>query len=342
MRVRDQFTADVLLEIGQHAIARSIWTIRHEVTAGRASNKVEGYEYKPEEDPTKYVDKVAENIILKYLEEELKNKRKIQYYVSTEEEGTIRHMKYSIESIDDPIDLVVFIDPVDFTESAVRGLDGSSLLTFYSLQEQKILAAIVGDIREQKLYFASEDKRCAHAQFVKYDIQPEENSAISISGDDYSISGNFKDLNPSNVEEINKAHINCLVNKQERIREFIKRERLIDAMGESGRLYIMGGSLGITRAASGILDAAVEFAKGFKEWDAWPGLYICKKAGCYVRNLDGTEISFKLNIPGTSIKKRLEKPIRQKFIVAGNKILGEKLRRLALEQENQSGTHPPG
>lgn len=337
----NMITPETLLEIGKHSIARSIWTIQNLVAKGLASGYVGTTtpKYKdgsPLEDLTTYADKVAESVIMDYLEEKLRKELGLNYVVSTEEEGTIKHLQYKKIDKNVELDIIVFIDPVDFTESVVRGLDGSSLITFYSLTQKKILASVVGDVRDQKLYFSCEDYPAAYSQYIEYIKLPEKENTERITDENqYRISSRFNMLRPSAVTEISRAHINCLINKKERLIPLMKRIEFINQLGDLGRLYCVGGSLGITRVAAGILDGAVEFAKGFKEWDCWPGLYICKKANAPFRDLNGEEINLELKIEkNSSLEHRLRNPKRQTFIVAGNETLIGKFEELQLMRES--------
>lgn len=320
-----------LLDVGKNAVARSLWKIRREVTSGCASETSRtSWDKVDLTDATKLVDREAEAGILEYLEQQLKGGLHLPYFVSTEEEGTIKVLDYSEAS---ELDLVVFIDPVDFTESVARGLDGSSLITFYSLRHERVLAAVVGDVREQKIYFASENFDRAFSQYVEYLVQPENARANRITDDtQFRFSSTFKQLEPSTVRTISKAHVNCLLNKPERMEALFLRPQLLDRMKPDGRFYVVGGSLGLARVAAGILDGAIEFAKGFREWDAWPGIYICHKAGAFVCDLHGNPIPCRLNATRSKIKERLEKPQRQQFIAAGSSILGRALVGLKLHK----------
>ncbi len=321
-----------LLSIAKKSIARSIWKIRRELIFGGASKIITTRTGKIDpKDPTKYVDSVVENVILEFLEKQIRDELDLEYIVSTEEEGNLKFLIHS-HSTKSEIDLIVFIDPVDFTESVVRGLDGSSLITFYSRSRKKIIAAVVGDVRDKKIYFACDNMDGAYSQYIRYMIPPENTSKDRItSNSEFELDGDFEQLKPSIITEINEAHINCLINKSERITPFCEQQKLIKAMHPDGRLYVVGGSLGLARVAAGILDAAIEFAKGFREWDAWPGIYLCQKAGVYVSDLEGNDIKLKLNVQkGQDIESRLRMPRRQKFIVAGNKKLGLKFVKLNL------------
>lgn len=332
MNTNQETLIDHLLDIGKNTIARSLWKIRREVTTGRAGQPVQTSADKfAAGDPTTFVDIETEKGILEYLESKLQAELQLPCIISTEEEGIIRFLAFGEPS---EIDLVVFVDPVDFTESVVRGLDGSSLITFYSIRSGTILAAVVGDVRDQKVYFASESCDGAYSQFVEHVIPPE-NATLERIPDDYQYRfiGDCKQLRPSTLKDLSKAHINCLLNKPERMESLLKRKRLVEAMEEGGRFYVVGGSLGLARVAAGILDGAVEFAKGFREWDAWPGIYICKKAGVFVRDLRGNQINCNLKTTSSEVRGRLEHPERQPFIATGSVALGQTLVAMKLYEE---------
>ena len=132
------------------------------------------------------------------------------------------------------------------TQKACRGylLDGSSLITFYSLSHEGIVAAVVGDVREQKIYFASENFVRAFSQYVEYEINPENARPSRITDDkQFRFSSTFKQLEPSSVATVNEAHLNCLLNKPERMEALLALPQLLKAMTPDGRFYIVGGSL---------------------------------------------------------------------------------------------------
>jgi myo-inositol-1(or 4)-monophosphatase len=83
-----------------------------------------------------------------------------------------------------------------------------------------------------------------------------------------------------------------------------------------GRIGLSFGSIGMCQIAAGITDAFIEISKGFRMWDLLPGLFILKRAGGFVLNLDGSDINPQLRFKSLDEFIELMKT-RTKFIASG-------------------------
>jgi hypothetical protein len=123
-----------------------------------------------------------------------------------------------------------------------------------------------------------------------------------------------------------------------------KAPRIIQAV-EQGRglldrkdlvVHSFGGSRGAMLVSEGVIDAAIEYTKGFKHLDGMPGLFLAQGAGATVLDLNdgrtGAEMNFGVdarfeavfNLPEDQWKHALEN-LRYRFIVACTKELADQI-----------------
>jgi len=217
--------------------------------------------------------------------------------VFSEERGIVTYP----ESLDpDDAKWVAFIDPVDGTEFIENLQGGWCLLALYNRAQDRVEAAVAGDIFLNRLYWASHNGPAECIDFVTH-------SWFKLDG------------GPEPRTSVAGARINFLTTKVDRFLAVAGRKRLLDAMKVGdGRINLSWGSNTIIQVAAGYADAAVEFDKGFATYDILPGLFIGEKAGLTILDLDGNRLTSRIDIPSvfSAWRKDSKKPKRTKFVAA--------------------------
>lgn len=161
-------------------------------------------------------------------------------------------------------DFVLILDPIDGTDMAVRGYPLCSVsLSLHHRDTMKPIIAVIGDIFQKKLYYASEK-----GAFLKRRDK-------------------IMTIKPSSITQLKNAMVVSYAAKPQRLlslldqKEFINRVKLF---------FNYGGPMDIARVGEGTVDAFVEFEKGFKVIDYAAGIFIAKMAGAIVTDLSGSEI----------------------------------------------------
>jgi fructose-1,6-bisphosphatase/inositol monophosphatase family enzyme len=225
-------------------------------------------------------------------------------------------------------EIIVFVDPIDYTSGAVRGLDGSSLISFYH-RKQGLCVAVIGDLFRSRIFW-----RAAGETSKAMSIVPRDNpAAFFLSKVEHELlpTGDSLALTPTRRTQLRGSAVNIYMGKPERI---AAANRLGGALWDSStgikEIFSVGGSLGPVRVAQGLWDASIEIAKGFRPWDFMPGAFIAEGAGASVVDLAGSSIDFGPGlIRDEFIKARFEgnslEDCRQKFIVAATDQLAREL-----------------
>jgi fructose-1,6-bisphosphatase/inositol monophosphatase family enzyme len=122
--------------------------------AARSGEKVENLREKDPEDETRKIDIIAEQEYIIGLE----NNVGVPYLLLTEESGEIEVGKSNP-------DLMVFVDPLDGTDLAIRRIPlCATSICFYSKTLGEFLASVVGDIFTGLIYYASKSQSGAYME----------------------------------------------------------------------------------------------------------------------------------------------------------------------------------
>lgn len=272
----------VLLDVGKNIVKKVISEIRPLLlfNPSRSGEKVQSLRVKDPEDETRKIDIIAEQEYIKSLE----NNVGVPYLLLTEESGEIEVGKSKP-------DLLVFVDPLDGTDLAIRRIPlCATSICFYSKSLKQFLAAVVGDIFTNIIYYASKSQSGAYME-----------------GSDF---GPLRII-PSNVRKLSEAFISNFAIKPRRLLSLGEQKDLVK---NSLRIFNNGGPLEICRIASADADALVEFDKGFAGYDLYSGAFILIKAGGVCKRLDGKDLEVVEDIN-----------FRQKFIAAGTSELFENI-----------------
>lgn len=259
---------------------------------------------------TKAVDLEAEDLIIDSLLSKLPKMKGVGSLAIFSEERGISGLSGSV-NVDDA-EWIAFIDPVDGTEFIENLQGGWCLLALYNRKEDRVEAAVAGDIFLNRLYWASHDGPAECLDFVTH-------SWFKLDG------------GPDPKKHVAGARINFLTTKVDRFLAVAGRKRLLEAMQEGdGRINLSWGSNTIIQVAAGYADAAVEFDKGFATYDILPGLFIGEKAGLTIFDLDGNHLTSRIDIPSVfaAWRKDSTKPQRTKFVAAKTPELAQEIVRL--------------
>lgn len=216
-------------------------------------------------------------------------------------------------------DLCIFVDPLDTSELAVRGLLGYTHILVYSRALAQPVVAVVGDLfHHVQLYVAFQNQ---NGQDVAY---------LSTAGPDPVL----QRLRVRSGRKLSEALVtNYLMRPQERFLPLAQKHKFLEALGQPsadgkswGRIGVDFGSVGLCHVAAGFTDAMVEFAKGFAVWDLYPGQYILRAAGGCVIDLNGKELPLRREVESIEDIASLMNG-RQTFVAAGNVELAEEIRR---------------
>lgn len=265
---------------------------------------------KSELNPTKGIDREAEDLILAALQKKFTKLPGIKAYTVFSEELGIQTFPEGTPETD--ADLVVFIDPIDGTEFIEALQGGWSLMAVYSRRTNDVIAAVAGDIFLDRIYWAAGGGYAEGLDFITHSwfrldggVEPK----ASLAG----------------------ARVNVLTTKVDRFRALSDQKELLDAINQNdGRVNLSWGSNTIIQVAAGYADVAVEFAKGFATYDILPGLYIGLKSGLTIIDLNGNPITTRLDLDEifAAFRKDARHPKRTPFIAARNPALAEQVLRL--------------
>jgi myo-inositol-1(or 4)-monophosphatase len=261
-------------------------------------NVVESFSEKDQANPTKAIDREAEDLIIQSLLRKLPKMRGVQNLAVFSEECGIFTSPKDLDP--DEIDWVVFIDPIDGTEFAETLQGGWCLLALYNRQANRVEAAVAGDIFLNRLYWASRHGPAEALDFATH-------SWFKLDG------------GPSPKKDLAGARINFLTTKVDRFRAVANQDKLLDAIAAAGgRINLAWGSNMIIQVAAGYADAAVEFHKGFATYDLLPGLFIGEQAGLTILDLDGKELTSTIEVDNifAAWNRDSTRPLRTKFVVA--------------------------
>lgn len=265
---------------------------------------------KAESNPTKEIDREAEELIVDALQFKFAKLPGVRAYTVFSEELGIKTFPEGAREED--AELVVFIDPVDGTEFVEALQGGWSLIAVYDRRRNDVIAAVAGDIFLDRLYWASAGGYAECLDFITHSwfrLDGGREPKSSLAG----------------------ARVNVLTTKVERYRALSEQTALLDAIhAADGRVNPSWGSSTIIQVAAGYADVAVEFAKGFAPYDILPGLYIGLKSGLTVLDLSGKPMDTRLDIDAllAAFRKDTQHPPRMPFVAAKDPRLAEQVVRL--------------
>jgi myo-inositol-1(or 4)-monophosphatase len=262
---------------------------------------------KDQGNPTKAIDREAEDLIIQSLLSKLPKMSGVDRLAVFSEECGIFTCPNELQPED--ADWVVFIDPIDGTEFAESLQGGWCLLALYNRKRNQVEAAVAGDIFLNRLYWASRHGPAEALDFATH-------SWFKLDG------------GPHPKKDLTDARINFLTTKVDRFRAVARQDRLLDAIAAAnGRINLSWGSNMIIQVAAGYADAAVEFHKGFATYDILPGLFIGEQAGLTILDLDGKELTSTVEIENifAAWKRDSRQPLRTQFVVAKEASLARKI-----------------
>lgn len=243
------------------------------------------------DDQTKEVDSLALKLIIEKLRSYLPGTKALL----VSEENPIGEPLSSTTGLPE---LIFLIDPIDNTDGAIHGAVPFSAISVYSRTTNSVIAAAVADPALRQIYYADEETPAAG-----YPLHAK-------PGDDASIP-----LTPTKKSEIEGAYLCIYTLKPARLLLVSKAEKLLTALGASGRVECLGGAVSLCRVAAGYVDAAVEFAKGFQAYDLFPGAYILQQAGGICAKPDGMKrVELRLNF---SHQAEIKDAVRQRRLFIG-------------------------
>ena len=261
-------------------------------------NVVESTTEKDEENPTKGIDREAEDLIINSLLRKLPKMSGVERLAVFSEERGIFTCPKELDPND--ADWVVFIDPIDGTEFAESLQGGWCLLALYDRRANRVEAAVAGDIFLNRLYWASRHGPAEALDFATH-------SWFKLDG------------GPCPKMDLTGARVNFLHTKVDRFRAVAGQSKLLDHLAAAGgRINLSWGSNMIIQVAAGYADAAIEFHKGFAVYDILPGLFIGEQAGLTLLDLDGNDLTSTVEIDNIfeAWKRDPKRPLRTKFVVA--------------------------
>lgn len=329
-----------LLEIGRIAVSEAMWVaLRARSLPWTAHGKTSRLKLFPD-DPAKAMDMAAEEAITRVIARAIATADTPLSggcLLVTEEKALVP-MPNPAGGVNE--DLVVFVDPVDYTAGASRGLDGSVLLSFYETK-WGFRAAVVGDLFRRRLYSRSLGSHST-CMTVHFSSDPADIFAAS-SGRFAPPSGTELPLSTTHRETLAGASVNVFVGKPSRLVAASREGAGLWAWkgsappgsdlstGEVGEVFSVGGSLGPIRVADGTWDASIEIAKGFRIWDFAPGAFIAHGAGAVVVDEKGNDLNVEGKVDRVEecladgfTRESLERS-RQKFVVAATKELAQEI-----------------
>ena len=225
------------------------------------------------------------------------------------------------------------LDSMDDSNAAGAGVGGSILVSIYK-RGVGFIAAAACDLMKGIIYSRGIN---ANTQAIRLASELLQNPVRS--GDFQEPVGVPVTLTLSGRKDISNAVINLYLGHANRIGltatqapNLVKRNDV--------NVVSFGGSRGPLLVTEGVIDASVEFAKGFKLLDAAAGLFLARGAGAVVQNLDDNA-SFNLGpdedleaifrLPETTWPKALDEH-RVRFVVAATGDLATGIRALLPQQ----------
>ncbi len=256
---------------------------------------------------TKAIDKQVEDLMLDALQRKFAKIQGVGAFTVFSEELGIK--TFPEGASEDDAELVIFMDPVDGTEFAESLQGGWCLLAVYDRRQERVMAAVAGDIFLDRLYWASQSRPAEAIDFITH-------SWFKLDG------------GPGAKPDLEGARVNVLTTKVSRYRAVAEQDALLDALDQGkGRINLAWGSNLIIQVAAGYADAAVEFDKGFATYDILPGLFIAEKAKLSILDLEGRPLRTRLDIPAIFSRYREDssKPERTTFVAAKHPNLAKTL-----------------
>lgn len=268
------------------------------------------------QNPTKAIDREAEDLILGALHYKFAKLPGIKAYTVFSEELGIKTFPEGAREED--ADLVVFVDPIDGTEFAEALQGGWSLISVYDRRKDEVIAAVAGDIFLDRIYWASKGGYPECMDFITHSwfrLDGGSNPKVSLTG----------------------ARVNVLTTKVERYQALSEQTTLMNSIREAdGRVNLSWGSNTIIQVAAGHADVAIEFAKGFATYDILPGLFIGLKTDLTILDLSGKPLTAKLDLDDifAAFRRDPTHPKRTPFVAAKDPELAEHVLML-LKREKQ-------
>lgn len=259
---------------------------------------------------TKAIDQEAEDLIIEVIQYKFAKLPGIKAYTVFSEELGIKTFPEGAAETD--ADLVVFIDPIDGTEFVEALQGGWSLIAVYDRRINDVIAVVAGDIFLDRLYWASHGGYAECLDFITHSwfrLDGGSEPKASLAG----------------------ARVNVLTTKVDRYRALSEQTALLNAIHEAdGRVNLSWGSNTIIQVAAGYADAAIEFAKGFATYDILSGFYIGLKSGLTILDLNGNQITTRLDIDDifAAFRRDPKHPKRTPFVAAKNPALAEQVVKL--------------
>jgi fructose-1,6-bisphosphatase/inositol monophosphatase family enzyme len=301
-----RYCRQIILETMDHVRSR----LRHDNLSEMRKLSEKTYVQKSEQNPTKRIDREAEDLILDLLRHKFAKLPGAKSYTVFSEDLGIKTFPASVKETES--DLVIFIDPVDGTEFAESLQGGWALMSVYDRKMDDVVAVVAGDIFLDRLYWAS---RTGFAECIDF-----------ITHSWFRLDGG-----PEPKKSLKGARVNVLTTKAERYQALAGQTELMNAIRKAdGRINLSWGSNTIIQVAAGYADVAVEFAKGFATYDFLPGLYLGLKSGLTIIDLDGKPIGSKLNLDEimTTFHRDPKNAKRVPFIAAKEPALAEQVLKL--------------
>jgi len=270
------------------------------------------------DDPSRVIDVETEGLLLKELKEALNHKGIERFVVLTEELGVAVSPPGSDPATWDTFPLLL-VDPVDSTDLLLMGFGGAIAVTALWVRPgaalADVVASVVVDLRGAEVFYA---RRGAGA-FVE-SARPDGTTAT-------------ERLEPNRSSQWPAILLATFAAKVPRLLRLAAKTNLIQALNNHAARIVAhhGGPLIATRVASGDIDAAIEFSKGFKCIDYGP-CFVAQQAGTTVRIIDQPCGPSGLDIAtdGQTLKDRLLNTLkrRRKFVVAANDSIANELQKL--------------
>jgi transcriptional regulator with XRE-family HTH domain len=308
----------------------------------------------PERDPSHPIDLATSAVIRCVLEWAYRhapatNPLSQGFHLFDEEFGYIAEFVRT----DMPPRLVVFVDSADDTTRARRGIGGTSLISVYGYGAGWCAVAM-GDFTRMNLYWRIAGPR-EPAEGLHLPFDPDAKRRLQQTSVDRE---HFTDpvgwplkLRTATTTALLGASLNIYTGKAARLPDTARNgRRLLDLAGSTAEVLSEGGSRGTLLVAEGLVDAAVEFVKGFRPLDFAPGAFLAEGAGAVVVNPDnGQDISFG---PDPEFEEIIDQLIpkcdncifdqlRQRFVVAASRPLAEAIvRALRAEVRRPSRLQP--
>lgn len=296
------------------------------------------------EDPTDPIDEEARVAISEVLEKAAKTPRHplSRGFLAHDEEVGFRPYDGIGGARSERI--IVFVDPIDGTASAKRGLDGSTLISFFD-REFGLCAAVIGDLFRKIIYWRKAGDT-TRAMSIQHREDPASDFLTTVDKFLMPV-GEPLEMAPSRQKKIKGSSLCIFMGNPDRISKAVQLGApLWDEKYGIQEVFSFGGSLGSVRVGEGLWDASIEITKGFRPWDFLPGAFIAEGAGATILDLDGSPITFGPEvIKDEYIEAKFEgkslENCRRKFVVAATRELAEEivhvlsLQKKVVERENE-------